>query len=90
MCRVNHRIERVIEEREGAYLAGNDEGNSFDSRSSNFVCTCNFTVRDIEGSSRKEAHSTLRVRRLVLRQREQVVVLPFEVSNVAITMRVEY
>ena len=90
MCKVSRRIERMIEEREGAYLTGNDEGNSFDSRSSNFVCTCNFTVRDIEGSSRKEAHSTLRVRRLVLRQREQVVVLPFEVSNVAITMRVEY
>ena len=90
MCRVSHQIERMIEEREGAYLAGNDEGNGFDSRSSNFVCTCNFTVRDVEGSSRKEAHSTLRVRRLVLRQREQVVVLPFEVSNVAITMKAEY
>ena len=67
MCKVSHRIERMIEEREGAYLTGNDEGNSFDSRSSNFVCTCNFTVRDVEGSSRKEAHSTLGVRRLVLR-----------------------
>lgn len=56
-----------------AYFAGYNESNGLDGRAIHFVSACNFTVRNVESASRKEAHPALRFRGLVLGKSKQGV-----------------
>lgn len=88
-CQIgNHRPAEGDENRRasgnGTYLSRNDESDRFDGRRVKFISTGNFALGYVERATRQEAHSTLRIRRLVLGKGEQIIVLIFIVTNIAI------
>lgn len=67
------------------YLSWNSEGDRFDDRRANLVCSHDLTVTDIDCALGEEAHTALRITALVLRKEVQLIIFVFIVTNVAIT-----
>ena len=77
-----YRVRRAL-----MYFSGDDEGNGLDRGRGDLVSTRDLAVGDGEAAAGKEAHAALRVGRLVLCEREQVVVLVLVVADVPVTAK---
>lgn len=67
------------------HLSRNDERNRLDCCASHLVCTANLALGYLHRTSRKEAHTALRLCRFVLRYSMERVRFIFIVADVAIS-----
>lgn len=88
----DYNEERVLSEgyrkrqRKNAYFSGNDEPDGLDGVCGDFERACDLAVGHTEAAAREEAHAALRVGRLVLCKREEVVGLILVVADVSVSI----
>lgn len=68
------------------HLAGNDERDGVDRLPIDFVCAGDLAVRNAQVAAGQEAHTALRVSRLMVGERVEIVVLIFEEADVPISV----